>query len=108
MRGDLTNITDSYQDVLGQNHFAPMNIDMNTLAASAAELKNMMNGLISQEEYIKRCDELKKNETTEAYTGEYLFTAKEDFTEEQTVTVFCGCTPELCRHTDWHDYSGDK
>ena len=86
--GDLTNITDSYQDVLGQNHFAPMNIDMNTLAASAAELKNMMNGLISQEEYIKRCDELKKNETTEAYTGEYLFTAKEDFTEEQTVQYF--------------------
>ena len=86
--GDLTNITDSYQDVLGQNHFAPMNIDMNTLAASAAELKNMMDGLISQEEYIKRCDELKKNETTEAYTGEYLFTAKEDFTEEQTVQYF--------------------
>ena len=59
-----------------------------TASTSAAELKNMMDGLISQEEYIKRCDELKKNETTEAYTGEYLFTAKEDFTEEQTVQYF--------------------
>lgn len=65
-----------------------MNIDMNTLAATAEELAKMMNGEITQEDYIKRCDELKKNETTEAYTGEYLFTAKEDFTEKQTVQYF--------------------
>ena len=87
-KGDLTEITESYQDVVGQNHFAPMNVDMNTLAATATELIKMLEGELTQEEYIRSCDDIKRNEITEAYTGEYLFTAKENFTEKQTVQYF--------------------
>ncbi|WP_216238997.1 5'-nucleotidase C-terminal domain-containing protein [Faecalicatena faecalis] len=87
-KGDLNEITESYQDVVGQNHFAPMNVDMNTLAATATELIKMLEGELTQEEYIRSCDDIKRNEITEAYTGEYLFTAKENFTEKQTVQYF--------------------
>ncbi len=87
-QADLSGATAAYEDVVEQNRFAPMATDMNTMASTAVELKKMVQGEITREEYVKRCDQYKAEQVTEACAGEYLFTAKEDFTEEQTGQYF--------------------